>query len=70
MFGLKWVTMDGRKVSRVFETNHERILFVNILYVNGYDAYGKISMSRPTKRALDTAKAWAFKDNSYVSQRR
>jgi hypothetical protein len=60
MFKLKWTTMDGRKVERVFETDHERVLFVNTLYINGYDKYGKISMSRPTKRTLDAAKVWAL----------
>ena len=69
MLKVKWTTMDGRKVDRAFETNHERVLFVNILYVNNYGTYGKISMSRPTQRALNAAKAWALKDNPYASQR-
>lgn len=69
MYKLKWTTMEGRKVDRDFTTNHERVLFANILYINGYDRYGKISISRPTKRALDAAKAWALKDNPYAAQR-
>ena len=68
MHKLKWVTSDGRHVSRDFESIHDRTLFVATLYVNDYDKYGKISVSRPTQRALDAAKAWALKDNPYAGR--
>lgn len=69
MYKLKWTTMDGRRVQRDFETKEERIVFVNVLYVNNYDKYGKISMSRPTPRALDAAKTVFLKDNPYATPR-
>jgi hypothetical protein len=61
MYKLSWTNSQGKKCVRQFKTNEERVLFADTLYVNEYDKYGKISMSRPTQRLLDAAKAWAFK---------
>jgi len=54
--------MQGQKCSRNFDVKEELVLFANLLYVNKYERFGKISY-RPTPRALDAAKAWAFKNN-------
>jgi len=59
MYKIKWTTPDGRKCNRSFDVIHDRTLFAHRLYLEKYDQYGKISISRPTKRALDAAKAAA-----------
>ena len=69
MYKISWTNSEGKKCERDFVEKEDRTLFAELLYVNDMDKLGKISVSRPTKRALDAAKAWALKDNPYASQR-
>jgi len=61
MFKISWTNSQGEKCKRQFERIEERVLFANMLYVNDTEEFGKISVARPTKKALDEAKAWAQK---------
>lgn len=58
-FELKWTNSKGVACSRSFDVIHDRTLFANRLYLEKYDQYGKISISRPVGKKLEDAIAWA-----------
>jgi len=54
-FLLTWTNSEGQPCQTEFETEDERMVFANVLYVSNYHKrYGKINVKRPTKKQMQS----------------